>query len=122
MGEAPDPTWSTGSADGGGDPRSAVWAPAECDTTLQAEDRWFFGANVSLRSLSDLVRSYHLTVGRNCQLMVDLTPDRSGVIPPQHVARYKELGECVALHTFVYIDTYLCTVYIRTCVHTHTHM
>jgi len=51
MGVAPDPNWSTGTADGGGDPNSPVFNPAECDTTLQTHDRWFW---VYIRSLSSL--------------------------------------------------------------------
>lgn len=44
-GEAPDPNWSTGTNDGGGDPDSSVFCPAECDTTLQNQDRWFWVCN-----------------------------------------------------------------------------
>ena len=40
-GHAPDPNWSTG-LDGGGDPDSPIFSPAECDTTLQQFDRWFW--------------------------------------------------------------------------------
>jgi hypothetical protein len=42
MGVAPDPNWSTGTADGSGDPDSPVFCPSECDTTLQQNDRWFW--------------------------------------------------------------------------------
>ena len=41
MGVAPDPNWSTGNGDGG-DPHSPYFNPAECDTTLQNSDRWFW--------------------------------------------------------------------------------
>ena len=41
-GVAPDPTWSTGEGDGSGNPDSPVFNPAECDTTLQNSDRWFW--------------------------------------------------------------------------------
>ncbi len=41
-GVAPDPNWSTGDGDGGGNPDSPVFNPAECDTTLQNSDRWFW--------------------------------------------------------------------------------
>ena len=41
-GAAPDPNWSTGTDDGGGDPNSPVFCPGECDTTLQNQDRWFW--------------------------------------------------------------------------------
>ena len=41
-GHAPDPNWSTGANAGGGDPDSPTFCPAECDTTLQIFDRWFW--------------------------------------------------------------------------------
>lgn len=41
-GAAPDPNWSTGTTNDGGDPDSSIFCPAECDTTLQNNDRWFW--------------------------------------------------------------------------------
>lgn len=79
----------------GGDPTSPYFAPAECDTTLQTEDRWFWGQDQPLRSLDEMIKVYHQTVGRNCLLELDLAPDRSGLIPARHAARYKELGDFI---------------------------
>lgn len=79
----------------GGDPTSPYFAPAECDTTLQTEDRWFWGEDQPLRSLDEMIDVYHQTVGRNCLLELDLAPDRSGLIPARHAARYKELGDFI---------------------------
>jgi alpha-L-fucosidase len=42
MGVAPDPNWSTGITNDGGDPDSTVFCPGECDTTLQTRDDWFW--------------------------------------------------------------------------------
>lgn len=42
-----------------------------------------------------MVDVYHQTVGRNCLLELDLAPDRSGLIPARHAARYKELGDFI---------------------------
>lgn len=42
-----------------------------------------------------MIKVYHETVGRNCVLALDLSPDRRGLIPDSHVARYKELGDFV---------------------------
>ncbi|CAF1138396.1 unnamed protein product [Rotaria sordida] len=95
MGVAPDPNWSTGITNDGGDPNSPIFCPAECDTTLQAHDRWFWGVNATLRSLSELIQVYHETVGRNCLLMLDLTPDRTGLIPPVYARLYKQLGDFI---------------------------
>ncbi|CAF3627795.1 unnamed protein product [Rotaria socialis] len=95
MGIAPDPNWSTGITNDGGDPNSPIFCPAECDTTLQEHDRWFWGVNATLRSLEELIQVYHETVGRNCLLMLDLTPDRTGLIPPAYARRYKQLGDFI---------------------------
>ncbi|CAF1138623.1 unnamed protein product, partial [Rotaria sordida] len=53
------------------------------------------GVNVTLRSLSELIQVYHETVGRNCLLMLDLTPDRTGLIPSAYARRYKQLGDFI---------------------------
>ncbi|CAF3890931.1 unnamed protein product [Rotaria sp. Silwood1] len=94
LGHAPDPNWSTG-LENGGDPNSPIFIPAECDTTLQQFDRWFWGPHVLLRSLKELIDVYHHSVGHNCMLMLDLTPDRTGLIPPAYALRYKELGDFI---------------------------
>ncbi|CAF1021179.1 unnamed protein product [Adineta ricciae] len=94
MGIAPDPNWSTGVTNDGGDPDSPIFCPAECDTTLQDHDRWFW-TNMTLRSLAEMIDAYHSTVGRNCILMLDLAPDRTGLIPINHARRYKELGDFI---------------------------
>ncbi|CAF1157199.1 unnamed protein product [Rotaria sordida] len=94
LGHAPDPNWSTGLVNGG-DPNSPIFSPAECDTTLQQFDRWFWGPHVLLRSLKELIDVYHRSVGHNCMLMLDLTPDRTGLIPPAYALRYKELGDFI---------------------------
>lgn len=42
-----------------------------------------------------MIDVYHNTVGRNCILELDLAPDRSGLIPAEHAARYKQLGDFI---------------------------
>jgi alpha-L-fucosidase len=43
-----------------------------------------------------MIDVYHKTVGRNCLLELDLTPDRSGLIPANYAARYKQLGDFIS--------------------------
>jgi alpha-L-fucosidase len=43
-----------------------------------------------------MINVYHKTVGRNCILELDLAPDRSGLIPARHAARYKQLGDFIS--------------------------
>lgn len=88
--------WSTGVTNDGGDPESPYFAPAECDTTLQTDDRWFWGQDQPLRSIEEMIDVYHSTVGRNCQLELDVAPDRSGLVPARHAARYKQLGDFIS--------------------------
>ncbi|KAK2595478.1 hypothetical protein QQS21_006818 [Conoideocrella luteorostrata] len=94
LGLAPEENWSTGLTDGG-DPNSPYFNPSECDTTLQTGDRWFFGVGQPLRSIEEMIGVYHTTVGRNCLLELDVAPDRSGLIPAEHAARYKQLGDFI---------------------------
>jgi len=42
-----------------------------------------------------MIQVYHRTVGRNCLLMLDLSPDRTGLIPSAYASRYKELGDFI---------------------------
>ena len=42
-----------------------------------------------------MIEVYHETVGRNCMFMLDLAPDRTGLIPTAHASRYKELGDFI---------------------------
>mmetsp|Transcript_35609 Transcript_35609/g.63321 ORF Transcript_35609/g.63321 Transcript_35609/m.63321 type:complete len:467 (+) Transcript_35609:39-1439(+) len=93
-GNAPIPDWSTGYANGG-DPNADIFQPTEADTTLQNGDQWFYNPSVGLRSMKELVDVYHQTVGRNAFLMMDFAPNKDGLIAPDQVARYKELGDWI---------------------------
>ncbi|KAH3744955.1 Alpha-L-fucosidase 1 [Pelomyxa schiedti] len=85
-GHAPYPNWSTGTTDGG-DPDSTDWCPAECDTTLQNGDKWFYDKWVGLRTLRELQQvSARLCVSDN---------DTDGQIPDNAVQRYKEFGDWI---------------------------
>ena len=70
------------------------WRPAEADTPLRT-DHWFWHPNdeKSLKSLPQLLETYHKTVGRGAQLVLGLAPDRRGLLPESDVARLKELGD-----------------------------
>lgn len=95
-GEAPIENWSTGTTNDGGNSTSPYFCPAVCDTTLQTDDRWFYGVDQPLRSIEELIAVYHVSVGRNCLLELDLSPNRSGLIPGRHAARYKQLGDFIS--------------------------
>lgn len=73
------------------------YRPAEADTPLRKE-HWFWHPNdeQSLKSVNELLDTYHKTVGRGAQLMIGLAPDNRGLLPASDVNRLKEFGEALA--------------------------
>jgi alpha-L-fucosidase len=101
-GVAPYPCWSTfrgGTGDGGdassyaGDPAGRVWVPGECDVPVRNHD-WFWeaGHEDRLYSLESLMEMYVCSVGRNCNLLLNATPDPTGLVPEADMKRYAEFG------------------------------
>ncbi len=72
------------------------YRPAEADTPLRKE-HWFWHPNdeASLKSVDELLDTYHQTVGRGAQLMIGLAPDNRGLLPDTDVKRLREFGEAV---------------------------
>ena len=72
------------------------YRPAEADTPLR-KSHWFWHPNdeQSLKSVNELLDTYHQAVGRGAQLMIGLAPDNRGLLPDADVARLKEFGQAV---------------------------
>lgn len=92
--------WSTGegtpSNHSGPGARDALkFAPKALDWTIQDGDAWFWNPNKPPISLSRMQEMYHYTVGNNGVLELSFSPDRSGLIPTAHAARYAEFGAWV---------------------------
>jgi alpha-L-fucosidase len=73
------------------------YRPAEADTPLRKE-HWFWHPNdeQSLKSVDELLDTYHKTVGRGAQLMFGLAPDNRGLLPDSDVNRLQEFGDALA--------------------------
>ncbi len=91
-GEAPETNWNVVDRHG-----YLRWRPAEADTPLR-KAHWFWHPNDerSLKSLDELLDTYHKTVGRGAQLVLGLAPDNRGLLPDSDVARLREFGETLA--------------------------
>jgi alpha-L-fucosidase len=76
-----------------GDPDGKLWSPGMVDTVLR-NHHWFWYANTEhkIEPLDRLVRFYYQSVGRNCNLVLGLTPDPSGLLPEPDFTRCAELG------------------------------
>lgn len=71
-----------------------VWLPAECPCRIRANN-WFFSENDehTIRGLDELIGMYYYTVGRGCNMLINVAPDRRGLIPEKDAARLRELGD-----------------------------
>ncbi|GLZ28584.1 hypothetical protein Lesp02_07740 [Lentzea sp. NBRC 105346] len=67
------------------------WLPAECDTPIGGG--WFWHPGQDPKSLGELQSIYYASVGRNCQLLLNIAPDRRGKLPDADVQRLTELAQ-----------------------------
>lgn len=72
---------------------AAKFLPAECDCKIRRN--WFYqdADKDSLKSLDRLMGMYKYSVGRGANFLINLSPDRRGLIPDDEVQRMKELGQ-----------------------------
>lgn len=79
-----------------GDPEGDVWMPVEVDVSLRRPD-WFWSTtnHVNLLSLDQLLDIYYRSVGRGAQLLLNVTPGRTGHVPVADARRLRELGDAV---------------------------
>lgn len=72
-----------------------VWYPAEVNTSIRPG--WFYHAaeDNKVKSLDELKKVYYGAVGGNATFLLNLPPDRRGLIHEQDVARLQELGDWI---------------------------
>ncbi|MFE7393406.1 alpha-L-fucosidase [Streptomyces sp. NPDC057582] len=70
------------------------WQPGECDGRLQAPS-WFWDKDARPVSLDTLKNMYLNSVGKNCQLLLNVAPDNTGQFPDDAVSRMKEFGDWI---------------------------
>lgn len=70
-----------------------IWYPAECDTSIRPG--WFYheSQNIQVKSLSKLMDIYYSSVGRNSVLLLNIPPDKRGLLHEKDVERLKEFGD-----------------------------
>ncbi len=68
----------------------AQWRPAEVDVSIRPG--WFYHASQdeAVRPPADLLHIYYESVGRGCNLLLNLPPDRRGLIHENDVASLRE--------------------------------
>lgn len=73
-----------------GDEKGQEWIPAETDVSIRPG--WFYHPKEDdkVRSPQNLVKLYYESVGRNSLLLLNVPPNREGLLCPQDVAAIKE--------------------------------
>ena len=99
-GYAGDPCWATIDPEGifpgnanpeqlnRGDRDGTRWQPAEVDVSVRPG--WFYHPNETIHSVEHLLKIYFESVGRGANLILNIPPDRRGLIPENDVAVLKE--------------------------------
>ena len=75
--------------------QEVYWYPSEVDVSIRPG--WFYHAEQDgqVRSLANLVNIYYCSVGCNSVLLLNIPPDRRGLIHEIDVQRIKELSEYI---------------------------
>lgn len=68
------------------------WYPAEVNFTILANGAWFWAPGKHPRSLSQLFDTYFTSVGRNANLILNLSPDTRGLIPDDELEALSRLS------------------------------
>ena len=75
------------------DPDGDAWAPLEADVTLYNHNWFWSPANeMKRRSVEDLMNIYYKSVGHGGVLLLNSTPDTTGLIPSGDVKLYRQFG------------------------------
>jgi alpha-L-fucosidase len=71
------------------------WYPAEINVTILANGAWFWAPQKHPRSLSELVDIYYRSIGRNGNLILNLSPDTRGLIPDDQIEALSKMAQVV---------------------------
>ena len=79
-----------------GTPDGADWAPPEVDVSIRPG--WFYhpAEDARVKSVDRLVEIYEQSVGRGANLLLNVPPDRRGLIADVDATRLREFGATIA--------------------------
>ncbi len=70
------------------------WYPAEADMPVLYG--WFWAAGKPCRTAADLINNYYMSVGRNCNWLLNLSPDTRGQIPDNQMMAVRQMAQVIA--------------------------
>ena len=73
--------------------KEKMFLPAECDCRMRRY-RWFYSEkeDTDIKSLNQLMGLYYYSVGRGANLLLNIGPDRRGLLPDNEAERLLEFG------------------------------
>ena len=86
---------------GAGNPDGTIWNPGECDVPLPGY-RWMWRGQAKpgkpsdqhqQKTLDRLMDRYYRSVGHNCNLLLNASPDTTGLIPEVTLPHYANFGK-----------------------------
>jgi alpha-L-fucosidase len=71
----------------------AHWLPAECDVSIRPGWFWHEAENAEVKNPAALIRLYYNSVGRGANLLLNVPPNREGLISKEDAASLAEFGK-----------------------------
>ncbi|MGD1041743.1 MAG: discoidin domain-containing protein [Sedimentisphaerales bacterium] len=71
------------------------WYSTETNVTILANGQWFWGPRKHPRSLPQLVDIYYTSIGRNGNLILNLSPDKRGLIPDDQLEALSRMAQVI---------------------------
>ncbi len=71
------------------------WYPAEVNTTMLQNNAWFWARNKQPRTVTQLVDIYYTSVGRNGNLILNLSPDKRGLVPDNQLDALSKAAQII---------------------------
>ena len=69
-----------------------AWMPAECDVSIRPGWFWHEKENSKVKSAADLMRLYYESAGRGASFLLNVPPDRRGLIHENDAASLRQFG------------------------------
>jgi alpha-L-fucosidase len=76
-----------------GDPHGSVWRPGEADVSIRPGWFWHEAEDAKVKSPSALIDLYASSVGRNAGLLLNVPPNRAGLLSDPDVLNLKTFGD-----------------------------
>src|ERR1039458_5304882 len=71
------------------------WYPAEVNTTILQNSAWFWARNKHPRTVTQLVDIFYTSIGRNGNLIMNLSPDKRGLVPDNQLDALSRTAEII---------------------------